>query len=409
MRIYSLLVVKNEADIIRCSLSDALRWSDRIIVLDNGSTDATWDIVCSMSREDERIVPFGRYEGVFHIGLRARLFAAFRHELTWGDWWCVRMDADEFYDEDVRAFLARQPWYVATVSKRSTDYVLAQEQLSQLSGDFAADRTLFRHTTLLPREERRFMRHFPWLLWLERWRYPHPWGIRARRTLAVSHYQYRSEQQMQMRWQTRHDAKQNGCSTFRHENSSGWMEYLWDGRTLLQSGRNLVWEKDGLVTKEFGVPCWFKRLIYTFFRPSKARRSYEYALRLPGQTPEPVSFSEQRRWGLLSTSSYTCRLSTCPYTFRDLRRPDFPDRARHLEAIGRFAAQLHERGILHGDFSQGNILFDDADHIEIIDLNRLRFDQHIDVARGLRNLERLRLGDDAAFAILTNAYLQART
>ena len=44
MKIYSLLVVKNEADIIAHTLTDAARWSDKIIILDNGSTDGTWDM-----------------------------------------------------------------------------------------------------------------------------------------------------------------------------------------------------------------------------------------------------------------------------------------------------------------------------------------------------------------------------
>ena len=35
-KIYSLLLVKNEADIIEASLTDACRWSDKIIVIDKG-------------------------------------------------------------------------------------------------------------------------------------------------------------------------------------------------------------------------------------------------------------------------------------------------------------------------------------------------------------------------------------
>lgn len=408
MKIYSLLVVKNEADIIRYSLVEALRWSDKIIVLDNGSTDGTWEMVQQMAAEDTRVVAFDRYEGAFNIGLRARLFDAYRQEMTWGDWWCVRLDADEIYTDDVRAVLADQPWYVTTVSKRSTDYVLAREDLDALTGDFAVDRPHYHHTTLQPRVERRFMRHLPWLVWSEAWRYPHPWGFRSNQCLTVDHYQYRSREQMMRRWQTRYEAKQSGCTTFLHENGDGWENYLWDGRTLLQTGRNLVWERDGQVTKEFRVPNLINRFIYTFLRKSKARRSYEYALRLVERTPAPVSYSEQHSFGLLSTSSYTCLRSTCPYSFRDLRRPDFPNRERHLQAIGRFAAQLHNEGIIHRDFSQGNILFDEQDHIEIIDLNRVHFDQHISLQQGLKNLERLRLVDDEAFAILTTSYIDAR-
>ena len=44
-KIYSLLLVKNEADIIRTSILAAAQWSDKVIVMDNGSTDGTWEIV----------------------------------------------------------------------------------------------------------------------------------------------------------------------------------------------------------------------------------------------------------------------------------------------------------------------------------------------------------------------------
>lgn len=41
MKIYSLLLVKNEADIIASILKAAAQWSDKVIVMDNGSTDET--------------------------------------------------------------------------------------------------------------------------------------------------------------------------------------------------------------------------------------------------------------------------------------------------------------------------------------------------------------------------------
>ena len=104
-KIYSLLVVKNEGDIIVASLKDAIRWSDKIIVIDNGSDDDTWEKINQMSIIYTQIVPFMRYEGAFHIGLRAKAFHAFKRELTCRDWWCVRMDADEFFRGDVRDFL----------------------------------------------------------------------------------------------------------------------------------------------------------------------------------------------------------------------------------------------------------------------------------------------------------------
>lgn len=229
-KIYSLLVVKNEADVIRASLLDAIRWSDKVIVMDNGSSDGTWEIVCQLSEAHPEIVAYEQYCGPFHIGLRARMFRTFRKEMSRGDWWCVRLDADEFFPGDVRAFLSHIPCRYTTVKKSSTDYLLSEADLPLLSGDFEKDRELFRHQLKAHRAERRFMRHSPLLIWLDRWRYPHPWGRVAPELIPVEHYQYRSVEQMQTRWETRQQAKQDGCGSFSHETGKGWQEYLYDNR-----------------------------------------------------------------------------------------------------------------------------------------------------------------------------------
>lgn len=57
MRIYSLCLVKDEADIIEYTLSRAAEWSHRIFVMDNGSTDGTWELVQRLARRLPGIVP----------------------------------------------------------------------------------------------------------------------------------------------------------------------------------------------------------------------------------------------------------------------------------------------------------------------------------------------------------------
>lgn len=228
MKIYSLLVVKDEADIVSISVSDALRWSDKVIVIDNGSTDGTWEKLKTLADKDNRVVLFMRYEGPFHIGLRAKAFNCFRHEMHYGDWWCVRLDADEMYPVDVKAFLKKVPWYYRTVKKSSTDYVITHEDIDEglLTGDFSIDRQYISYRLINQREERRFMRHSPLLCWLSRWRYPHPWGFVNKKRIPVDHYQYRSIEQMQRRFSNRQQAKANGCGSFSHENGSNWKDYL---------------------------------------------------------------------------------------------------------------------------------------------------------------------------------------
>lgn len=413
MKIYSLLLVKNEADIVRSCILDALRWSDKIIVIDNGSNDDTWDIVLQLSKQDERIVAFMRYEGAFRIGLRAKAFRTFRHEMTREDWWCVRLDADEFYKGDVRDFLATVPQYYRTVKKQSTDYILTKKDLCTLdfSQPFETLRPSITHHLAEERRERRFMRHSPWYIWLEKWRYPHPWGLVYPTPVRVDHYQYRSPQQMERRFLTRQQAKADGCGTFKHEQGKTWQDYIPREEKLLKSGRNIIKLVDNQeVVKQFARPRGIQRLIYSFLRKSKARRSYEYALLLPGMTPEPIAYHEHFRHGLLTDSDYICRLSTCNHTFRELRQRDFPERDSILADIGRFTAKLHERGILHADYSEGNILFqyeNGETHVEIVDLNRLRFYRHISLERGCKNFERLDI-DNESLRILATAYAESR-
>jgi glycosyltransferase involved in cell wall biosynthesis len=78
MKIFGLMLVKNEADIIAEVLHHGRAWADRIIVQDNGSTDGTWEIVQDMS--DDVIVAWKQDLRTYNNTLRADAFNAFRHE-----------------------------------------------------------------------------------------------------------------------------------------------------------------------------------------------------------------------------------------------------------------------------------------------------------------------------------------
>ena len=49
MRIFAIMIVKNEIDIIRSVLSAAEEWANKIYIVDNGSTDGTWEAILSMA------------------------------------------------------------------------------------------------------------------------------------------------------------------------------------------------------------------------------------------------------------------------------------------------------------------------------------------------------------------------
>ena len=191
------------------------------------------------------------------------------------------------------------------------------------------------------------------------------------------------------------------------------------GETL-HEGRNTIkaFEADGnkLAVKRFQRPDPLRAVIYTFFRRSKERRSYEHAERLRAlgiDSPEPIAWSEYRRRGLLCDSYYVCRRSDYAPLSQATTRFPAPDTLPVLEAFARFAAELHAKGIEHEDFNHGNILWQrdpatDRFRFQLIDINRMRFS-----ARALRprrcmiNLRRLAC-PAAAFLFILDRYAEAR-
>lgn len=133
--------------------------------------------------------------------------------------------------------------------------------------------------------------------------------------------------------------------------------------TVLHAGRNtirlLAQEGELLAAKRFRQPGALQGILYAHIRRSKARRSFEHAVRLISLgigTPQPVAWSEYRRKGRLTDSFYVSRYSDLKPLSEFAAR--FPDTASRpvLDAFARFVAELHEKGIDHRDFNQGNIL-----------------------------------------------------
>jgi hypothetical protein len=151
-------------------------------------------------------------------------------------------------------------------------------------------------------------------------------------------------------------------------------------------------------------------VIYTFFS-SKARRSYIYAQRLGDMTPKPITYIETRKGCLLHESYYISRISPCTHVLKEvIKDTSFPQRDQIFAAFGRFTAQLHEQGMLHADYSMGNVLFEPIEQgaeFQLVDLNRMRFGQRINCRKGCRNFERIDT-DSHALSTMARAYAQAR-
>lgn len=194
---------------------------------------------------------------------------------------------------------------------------------------------------------------------------------------------------------------------FRCVTQTGEWTQWQEGEVIFQK-RNTLRRVDSAVVKQFATPGLLRGIWYGLFAKSKARRSYEYAQHMEGLTPAPIAYREVRICGVLHESWYVCYESECRHTFNELIGvPDFPNRKRILEAIGKFTAQLHQRGILHRDYSGGNILFnEDGSRVEVIDLNRIRIGRDLSRTQRLQNFERLNI-DREALTIMATAYAEA--
>ena len=196
-------------------------------------------------------------------------------------------------------------------------------------------------------------------------------------------------------------------------------ELFGQGGEILHAGRNTIKAFDvgdeRIVVKRFRRPNLFQAFIYTFFRRSKARRSYEHAVRLRAlgiDSPEPIAWSEYRRHGLLSDTYYVSRRSD--YAPLSQTTEHFPAAGTLpvLEAFARFAVSLHEKGIEHRDFNHGNILWSRTAagvyRFQLIDINRMHFeDAGLSSRACMINLRRLAC-PAVAFLYILDRYAEAR-
>jgi len=254
MKLFGIMLVKDEADIIASTLRAAEPQFDRIIVVDNGSADGTWEIVRSM--ESGVIVPWRRDLRPYSNELRADAFDAFRGEAEKEDWWCYKMDADEIYVDEPRAFLSTVPSGYHTVYKRSVDYVLTDRDVEEhdFAGDFEVDRPYIRYIQPRTYTEPRFFRYRQRLLWKSGTNSPRHMGIRWHRPITLRHFQWRSPQQIQHRLDLRRQVRRTGAnSQFRHITAEHWRDVIADHQKMILDDGTVRYE-DIPLSKNLRLP-----------------------------------------------------------------------------------------------------------------------------------------------------------
>jgi serine/threonine protein kinase len=154
-----------------------------------------------------------------------------------------------------------------------------------------------------------------------------------------------------------------------------------------------------LNVKKYGRPHLFNRIVYSFFRKSKACRAYYNTLRIAEKgfaVAESVAYMEINEGGLLSCSYYVSLQCSGVREMREYYSGPLAGNESLIDAFARYSASLHDAGIYHLDYSPGNILIreDTGEYTFIlVDVNRMKF-MPVNAAKGYRNFARLFDNDD---------------
>ncbi|MDP2850922.1 MAG: lipopolysaccharide kinase InaA family protein [Sulfuricurvum sp.] len=148
------------------------------------------------------------------------------------------------------------------------------------------------------------------------------------------------------------------------------------------------------VVKSFKVPHLFNRIVYTFFRKSKAYKSYHNALRLEKlgvSTPEPIALIEFFESELLADSYFISEFFDYDFTIRSPLLEPLEDRESIFTSFAAYTYDLHQKGVWHLDYSPGNILIKRTENgyqFSIVDINRMVF-RDISPLEGCENFNKL--------------------
>lgn len=156
---------------------------------------------------------------------------------------------------------------------------------------------------------------------------------------------------------------------------------IWNGRNKIKAVDITINDVKRMVVKRFKRPNLIQKIGY-IFRSHKARKSYQNGMEMIRRginTPEPIAYVEIRKGLLLSDAYYLCKELTHCTEIREAFEKEEWDKDV-AKALAHLFAQLHERGILHNDMNNTNILFSNEEgeiHFTLIDINRVTFHDSI--------------------------------
>jgi hypothetical protein len=169
-------------------------------------------------------------------------------------------------------------------------------------------------------------------------------------------------------------------------------EKLGDDRNKIKI---VTYDGEKLVVKSFKTPNLINKIVYRFFRKSKAARSYynaEYLKEKGVGTPAAIAFLESLSIIGLDKSYYVSAYAAHDFTFRALIGDEtLENKEEILIQFTSFMYKMHEAGVYFLDNSPGNTLISKKGNkyeFSLVDLNRMKF-YDIPYGERLKNFERL--------------------
>jgi len=160
------------------------------------------------------------------------------------------------------------------------------------------------------------------------------------------------------------------------------------------------------VVKSFKIPHLLNKIIYTFFKNTKAQKSHENSIKIVDFVPKPIGYIEFKKFGLICDSYFVSENFRYDFTIREpLLEKNFLDKKEIFKQFAEFTFDLHQNDILHLDYSPGNILIKkDKDRyiFKIVDINRMQF-KKLSSNERVRNFSKL-WAKDEDLKIIIKAY-----
>lgn len=225
MKIFSILLLKNEVDIVQYTIDKALAWSDYVLIVDNMSTDGSWELINKTYRNNPKVLIWGQYGGEFTNTVRQTIFNHYQRRMQYGDWIC-RLDADEVYIDNPKDFLSALPAKCDCVYNKSFQFYFTEidYEYELLNGYQNFDNRLKYY--LPNHSELRFVKYCPYTYWLQNTDWPHSRLYPAAMCIRLKHYQYRSIEQIRKRLYDR--IHNSGRTHFVHEKMQYWYRIIPD-------------------------------------------------------------------------------------------------------------------------------------------------------------------------------------